>query len=100
MSFRKKKQISIENFFYDIKNYRYLSELEIEKIRKNVNVKPRDDIDSVYYEEIDEDEDLDEYADDNKYKTIGSVRRLFKGFDSDYYEPTVIHRGFDERNNN
>ena len=29
--------MSIEKFFYDIKNYRYLSELEIEQIRKNFN---------------------------------------------------------------
>ena len=33
-------------------------------------------------------------------KNIGSVRRLFKGFDSDYYEPIVIDGGFDERDNN
>ena len=106
--FSKEEADKYRKSFYDIKNYRYLSELEIEEIRKNFNElekslnlkKPRDDIDSVYYEDLDEDEDLDEYADDDKYKKIGSVRRLFKGFDSDYYEPTVIHRGFDERNNN
>ena len=100
--------------FYDIKNYRYLSELEIEEIRKNFNElekslnlkKPRDDIDSVCYkdldkdEDLDEDEDPDEYADDDKYRKIGSVRRLFKGFDSDYYKPIVIDRGLDGRINN
>ena len=86
--------MSIENFFYDIKNYRYLSELEIEEIRKNFNElekslnlkKPRDDIDSVYYEDLDkdedphEDEDSHEDADDNKYRKIGSVGRSFKEF--------------------
>ena len=95
-------------FFYDIKNYRYLSELEIEEIRKNFNElekslnlkKPRDDIDSVFYEDLYEDGDLDQYADGDKYKKIGSVGRLFKVFDSDYYEPIVIDRGFDERDNN
>ena len=105
--FSKEEADKYRKFFSYIKNYRYLSELEIEEIRKNFNEleislnikKPRDDIDSVYYEDLDKDEDLDEYADDDKYKKIGSVRRLFKGFDSDYYEPTVIHRGFDERNN-
>ena len=61
---------------------------------------PRDDIDSVYYEDLDEDEDLDEYADDDKYNKIGSLRRLFQGFGSDYYESIVIDRGFDERYNN
>ena len=30
-------QINIEKFFYDIKNYRHLSELEIEEIRKKFN---------------------------------------------------------------
>ena len=82
--------------------------LEIEEIRKNFNElekslnlkKPRDDIDSVYYEGLDEDEDLDEYADDDKYTKIGSARRLFKGFDSDYYKPIAIDRGFDERDYN
>ena len=61
---------------------------------------PRDDIDSVYYEDLGEDEDLDECVDNDKYRKIGSVRRLFKGFDSDYYKPIVIDRGFDERDNN
>ena len=88
--------------------------LEIEEIRKNFNElekglnlkKPRDDIDSVCYkdldkdEDLDEDEDPDEYADDDKYRKIGSVRRLFKGFDSDYYKPIVIDRGLDGRINN
>ena len=31
--FSKTKQLSIENFFYDIKNYRHLSEIEIEEIK-------------------------------------------------------------------
>ena len=61
--------------------------LEIEEIRKNFNElekslnlkKPRDDIDSVYYEDLDEDEDLDEYADDDKYKKIGVLEDYFKG---------------------
>ena len=95
-------------FFYDIKNYRYLSELEIEEIRKNfneleksLNLKmPRDDIDSVYYEDLGEDEDLDECVDNDKYRKIGSVRRLFKGFDSDYYKPIITDHGYDGTDDN
>ena len=106
--FSKEKADKYRKNFYDIKSCRYLSELEIEEIRKSFSElekslnlkKPLDDIDSVYYEGLDEDEDLDEYADDDKYTKIGSVGRLFKGFDSDYYKPIVIDRGFDERDYN
>ena len=97
-----------------MKNYRYLSELEKEEIRKNANElekslnlkKSRDDIDSVYYEDLDEnedpygDEDPDVDADDDKYRKIGSIRRLFKEFNRDYYKPTVIDRGLDKMHNN
>ena len=55
--------------------------------------KPRDDIDSVYYEDLDNYDDDD---DDNNinyydyvYRKIGSVRRLFKKFDIDYYKPIL-----------
>ena len=40
--------------------------------------KPRDDIDSVYYEDLDNydnDEDHDYNADDNVYRKIGTVKR-------------------------
>ena len=69
MSFLKKMQISIENF----------SELEIEEIRKNIK---------------DEDPDQDKYAVDDKHRKSGSVRRLFKEFNRDYYKPTIIDKGF------
>ena len=104
MSFLKKMQISIAKFFNDIKNYRYLSELEIEEIRKNFNElekslnfkKPRNDINKVYYEDLDKDEDpdKDKDADYDTYRKIGSVTRLFKEFNRNYYKPTVIDRGF------
>ena len=88
--------------FYVAKNKKYLSESEINETKiffewnkkSLILKKPCDNIDSVNYE------DLDENADDDKYTKIGSVRRLFKGFDSDYYEPIVIDRGFDERDYN
>ena len=86
--------------FCDIKNYRYLSELEIEETRKKFNElekslmlkKPRDDIDSVYYENLDnydDDDDDDDKYDDYVYRKTGSVRRLFKKFDIDYYKPIL-----------
>ena len=31
-----------------------------------------------------------EDADDDKYRKIGSVRRLFEEFNRDYYKPNVI----------
>ena len=35
-----------------------------------------------------------EDADDDKYRKIGSVRRLFEESNRDYYKPKVIDRGF------
>ena len=65
--FSKKEADKYRKVFYDIKNYRHLSESEIEEIRKNFNElekslmfkKFHGDIDSVDYE------DLDNY--DNNY---------------------------------
>ena len=41
-----------------------------------------------------------EDADDDKYRKIGSVRRLFEESNRDYYKPKVIDRGFAEEVNN
>ena len=41
-----------------------------------------------------------ENADDDKYRKIGSVRRLFEESNRDYYKPKVINRGFAEEVNN
>ena len=41
-----------------------------------------------------------EDADDDKYRKIGSVRRLFEGFNRDYCKPKVIDRGFAGEVNN
>ena len=43
---------------------------------------------------------MDKDVDDDKYRKIGSVRRLFKEFNRDYYKPTVIDRGFAGEVNN
>ena len=41
-----------------------------------------------------------EDADDDKYRKIGSVRRLFEESNRDYYKPKVINRGFAGEVNN
>ena len=105
--FSKKDADKYRKVIYDIKNHWYFSELEIEETRKKFNElekilmweKPRDDIDSVYYEDLDNYDDDD---DDNNinyydyvYRKIGSVRRLFKKFDIDYYKPILNDSGLD-----
>ena len=61
--------------FYDIKNYRHLSELEIEEIRKKFNKlekslnfkKSRNNINTIHYEDLNSDKELNvEGADDDK----------------------------------
>ena len=61
--------------FYDIKNYRHLSEIEIEEIRKKFNKlekslnfkKPRNNINSIHYEDFNSDKEHNlEDADDDK----------------------------------
>ena len=88
---------------------KYISESEINetknffnKLKKSlISKNPRDNIDSVYYEDLnDYDEYPDEYADDDKYRKIGSVRTLFKGFDSDYYKLIITDCGYDGRDDN
>ena len=46
-------------------------------------------VDSVDYDDLDSYDDNYDFADDDdQYRTNGSVRRLFKEFDRDYYKPT------------
>ena len=58
------------------------------------------DIDSVDYDDLDNYDDNYDFADDDEYRKIGSIRRLFKGFDRDYYKPTRTDSGFAGRNKN
>ena len=51
-------------------------------------------IDSVDYEELDNYNNNYDFADDDKYRKIGSTRTLFKEFDSDYYKPIRTDDGF------
>ena len=108
------------NYFYDnknnrhiydpnIKNYRHLSESEIQKVIKHINklktsLKSKSfqgNIDSVDYNDLDNyDNNYDFADDDDEYRKIGSIRTLFKEFDSDYYQLIRTDDGFAGRKNN
>ena len=105
----KKDADKYRKLFYDIKNYRHLSEIEIQETRKNFNKlekslnfkKPRNNINTINYEDLNNDKELNaEDADDDKYRKVGSVRRLFEDSNRDYYKPRVVDRGFAGEVNN
>ena len=106
--FYKKEFDKYRKVFYDIKNYRYLFESEIEEIRKKFNElekclmfkKFHGDIDSVDYKDLDNYDNNYDFADDDEYRKIGSIRTLFKEFDRDYYKPIRTDDGFAGRRNN
>ena len=84
--FFKKDADKYRKLFYDIKNYRHLSELEIEEIIKKFNKLEkslsfknlRKNINTIHYEDLNSDKDLNvEDVDNDEYRKIGSVRRLF-----------------------
>ena len=72
--------------FYDLKNYENLSVSKIKKASKSLNKlekslrfkKFRSNIDSVNYEDIDNYDYNYDFADDDEYRKIGSIRTLFK----------------------
>ena len=100
--------------FYIAKNYKHLSKSEIkkkkdllskseiEKTNKNLSKlkkslmfkKFRGNIDSVDYEGLDNYDDNYDFADDDKYRKIGSIRTLFKEIEGDYYKPIRTDSGF------
>ena len=92
--------------FYNAKKYK-LSESEIEEVRKDLNnlkkslksKKFHGGIDSVDYEEFDNYDNYD-FADDDKYRKIGSTGTLFKESDSNYYKPIRTDDCFAGRKNN
>ena len=94
--------------FYNVKNYKNLSVSEIKeagKILKELKIslrfkKFRGNIDSVDYEDLDNYDYNYDFADDDEYRKIGSIRTLFKELDSDYYKPIRTDGGFAGRNNN
>ena len=83
---------------------KYLSERELKKINKNLNELEKivmlkkfcyNNIDTVYYEDFDNYDIDDDYADydDDKYRKTVTIRRLLKRFDRDYYKPIITDRG-------
>ena len=102
--FSKKEIGKYREAFYDIKSYSYLSASEIKKARKKLTKLKKSlrfkkfygDIDTVDYDDLDNyDYNYDDADyDDDQYKKIGSIRRLFKGFDRDYYKPIRTDYGF------
>ena len=63
--------------------------------------KPRNDINSIHCEELNMDKEPNvESAGDDKYRKIGSVRRLFEGCSRVLYKPKVTDRGFSGDVNN
>ena len=87
--------------FYNAKKHK-LFESEIEKTNKNLNKlikslkskKFQENIDSVDYEDLDSYNNNYDFADDDKLRKIGSIRTLFREFDSDYYTPIRTHDDF------
>ena len=108
--FSKKEIYKYRKTFYDIKNYRYLSESEIKKAGKNLTKLKRSlrfkkfnvGVDAVDYDNLDNYDYNYDFADGDKFmkKLMGSIRRLFKGFGRDYYKPIRTDSGFAGRNNN
>ena len=106
--FSKKEIDKYRKSFYDIKNCRYLLASEIEEARENLNElekslkfkKFQGNVDSVDYDNLGNYDDNYDFANDYVYRKIGSLRRLFKMFDRDYYRPIRTDDGFGGRRNN
>ena len=107
-NFLKKEIDKYIKAFYDIESYRYLSTSEIKETRKNITKlkkslrykKLHGGIDAADYDGLNNYDDNYDFADDDEYKKIGSVRRLFKKFVRDYYKPIRTDDGFSGRRNN
>ena len=88
--------------FYVAENKEYLFESEIKKTDKNLNELEKSlrfkkfygNIDSVDYEDLNNYDYNYDFADDDEYKKIGSIRTLFKEFHRDYYKPIRTDGGF------
>ena len=57
-------------------------------------------VDTVDYEDLDNYDDNYDFAVDDEYRKIGSIRTLFKEFDRDYYKPIRTDGGFVGRRDN
>ena len=105
--FSKEEVDKYKKVFCRIKNYRHLSEPEIEETRKNFNELEKNlmlkkfhgDTDSVDYEDLDNYDDDGDGAHDDEYRKFGIIRTLFKGFDRDYFKPKRSDGGLGGINN-
>ena len=106
--FSKKEINRYRKAFYVIKNYRHRSISEIKEAGKNLTElkkslrfkKFHGNIDNVDYDDLDNYDDNYDFADDDEYRKIGSIRTLFKEFDRDYYKPIRTDGGFVGRRDN
>ena len=99
--FSKKEIKEHRKAFYVANNKKYLSKSEIKKtnkrfnkLKKSLRFKKFRGIDSVDYEDLDSHDYNYDFADDDEYRKIGSIRTLFKEFDRDYYKPIRTDDGF------
>ena len=58
------------------------------------------DIDSVDYDDLDNCDDNYDFAGDDEYRKIGSIRTLFKELNRDFYKPIRTTDGFARSRNN
>ena len=106
--FSKKETDRYRKAFYVIKSYKHRSISEIKEPGKNLTElkkslrfkKFHGNIDNVDYDDLDNYDDNYDFADDDEYRKIGSIRTLFKEFDRDYYKPIRTDDGFAGRRNN
>ena len=102
--FSKKEIDKYRKDFYNFKNYRYLSASKIKEgwakcyqMKKSLRFKKfQAGIDAVNYDDLDNHDDNYDFAHDDEYRKIGSI----KGFDRDYYKPKRTDDGFAGRNIN
>ena len=87
--FDKKEIDRYRKTFYDVKNYKSLSVSKIKKASKSLTElkkilifkKFRGNIDSVNYEDMNNYDYNYDFADDDEYRKIGSIRTQFKELD-------------------
>ena len=87
--FSKKEIQEHRNSFHNVKNYKNFSISGIKKTNKNPNKLKKNlrfkkfsgNTDSADYEDLDNYDYNYDFADDNEYRKIGSIRTLFKEFD-------------------
>ena len=101
-TFSRKEIDRYRKAFYVAKKKKYLSKSEIKKTNKRFNKlkkSPRfkefcGNIDSVDYEDLDNYDYNYDFADDDEYHKIGSIRPLIKELDRYYYKPIRTDSGF------